>query len=49
MSLEPAAASICALIFLQEHLAFNEIVAVVFVVIASVGSLPLNHKPNLDT
>jgi inner membrane transporter RhtA len=36
MSLEPAAASICALIFLQEHLAFNEIVA--FVVIASVGS-----------
>jgi inner membrane transporter RhtA len=30
MSLEPAAASICALIFLQEHLAFNEIVAVVF-------------------
>jgi inner membrane transporter RhtA len=38
MSLEPAAASICALIFLQEHLAFNEIVAVVFVVIASVGS-----------
>jgi inner membrane transporter RhtA len=29
MSLEPAAASICALIFLQEHLAFNEIVAVV--------------------
>jgi inner membrane transporter RhtA len=37
MSLEPAAASICALIFL-EHLAFNEIVAVVFCVIASVGS-----------
>jgi threonine/homoserine efflux transporter RhtA len=24
MSLEPAAASICALIFLQEHLAFND-------------------------
>ena len=38
MSLEPAAASIFAFIFLQEHLAFNEILAVVFVVIASVGS-----------
>lgn len=38
MSLEPAAASICALIFLQEYLALNEVVAVVFVVVASVGS-----------
>jgi inner membrane transporter RhtA len=38
MSLEPAAASICALIFLQEYLAVNEIVAVIFVVIASAGS-----------
>ena len=38
MSLEPAAASICAFIFLQEYLTFNEILAVVFVVIASVGS-----------
>jgi inner membrane transporter RhtA len=38
MSLEPAAASICALIFLQEYLAFNEIVAVIFVIVASVGS-----------
>jgi inner membrane transporter RhtA len=38
MSLEPAVASICALLFLQEHLNFNEIVAVVFVVIASAGS-----------
>jgi inner membrane transporter RhtA len=48
MSLEPAAASICALIFLQEHLAFNEIVA--FVVILQLDQhLPLNHKPNLDT
>ena len=38
MSLEPAAASICAFIFLQEYLTFNEILAVVFVVIASAGS-----------
>jgi threonine/homoserine efflux transporter RhtA len=47
MSLEPAAA-ICALIFLQEHLAFRDS-SRCFVVIASVGStLTLNHKPNLD-
>ena len=38
MSLEPAAASICALIFLQEYLSFNEVLAVLFVVIASAGS-----------
>jgi inner membrane transporter RhtA len=38
MSLEPAAASICALIFLQEYLTFNEVLAVLFVVIASAGS-----------
>ncbi|AYN04296.1 MULTISPECIES: DMT family transporter [unclassified Flavobacterium] len=38
MSLEPAAASICAFLFLQEHLRFSEIVAVFFVIIASVGS-----------
>jgi inner membrane transporter RhtA len=38
MSLEPAAASICALIFLQEYLALNEVVAVIFVIVASVGS-----------
>ncbi|MFV5690048.1 EamA family transporter [Flavobacterium sp. ZT3R25] len=38
MSLEPAAASICAFIFLQENLSFYEIMAVVCVVIASVGS-----------
>ena len=38
MSLEPAAASICAFIFLQEHLRFYEILAVVCVVTASVGS-----------
>ena len=38
MSLEPAAASICAFVFLQEYLTFNEVLAVVFVVIASAGS-----------
>ncbi|MBU7569133.1 MAG: DMT family transporter [Flavobacterium sp.] len=38
MSLEPAAAVICAFIFLQEYLSFNEILAVVFVVAASAGS-----------
>lgn len=38
MSLEPAAASVCAFIFLQENLSFYEILAVVCVVIASAGS-----------
>lgn len=38
MSLEPAAATICAFIFLQENLNFYEILAVVCVVIASAGS-----------
>ncbi|MFG4002498.1 EamA family transporter [Flavobacterium aquidurense] len=38
MSLEPAAASICAFLFLQEHLTFSQILAVLCVVIASVGS-----------
>lgn len=38
MSLEPAAAAICAFIFLQENLNFYEILAVVCVVIASAGS-----------
>ncbi|MTH16838.1 DMT family transporter [Flavobacterium sp. LC2016-01] len=38
MSLEPAAASICAFIFLQEKLRFSEILAVICVVIASAGS-----------
>jgi len=38
MSLEPAAASICAFIFLGEDLKFYEIMAVVCVVIASAGS-----------
>ena len=38
MSLEPAAAAICAFIFLQEHLNFYEILAVICVVTASAGS-----------
>ena len=38
MSLEPAAASICALIFLQERLSFYEVLAVLCVVVASTGS-----------
>ncbi|MDR7371676.1 DMT family transporter [Flavobacterium aquidurense] len=38
MSLEPAAAAICAFIFLDENLSFYEILAVVCVVIASAGS-----------
>jgi len=38
MSLEPAAASICALIFLHELLSLNEVFAVICVVIASAGS-----------
>lgn len=38
MSLEPAAAAICAFIFLQENLNLYEILAVVCVVIASAGS-----------
>ncbi|OIV40866.1 EamA family transporter [Flavobacterium johnsoniae] len=38
MSLEPAAASICAFIFLQESLNFYEILAVICVIIASAGS-----------
>jgi inner membrane transporter RhtA len=38
MSLEPAAAAICGFIFLQEKLSFYEILAVVCVVIASLGS-----------
>jgi inner membrane transporter RhtA len=46
MSLEPAAASICAFLFLQEYLSSNEILAVVFVVIASAGSTITSKKIN---
>lgn len=44
MSLEPAAASICAFIFLKESLNFYEILAVVCVVIASAGSTLTSKK-----
>lgn len=44
MSLEPAAASLCALLFLQEQLNFNEILAVIFVVVASAGSTITSKK-----
>lgn len=45
MSLEPAAASVCGLLFLKEYLTFNEIIAVVCVVIASIGStISSNYK-----
>nr|WP_276902834.1 EamA family transporter [Pedobacter kyonggii] len=38
MSLEPAMASLAALVFLQEYLTLKECFAVAFVVIASAGS-----------
>jgi len=38
MSLEPAVAAICGLIFLQEYLSFKECLAIAAVIIASVGS-----------
>ncbi|MDQ6530749.1 MULTISPECIES: EamA family transporter [unclassified Flavobacterium] len=44
MSLEPAAASICAFIFLKESLNFYEILAVICVVIASAGSTLTSKK-----
>ena len=44
MSLEPAAAAICAFIFLQENLNFYEILAVLCVVTASVGSTIMGKR-----
>ena len=44
MSLEPAAASICAFIFLNEYLTFYEILAVICVVIASAGTTLTSKK-----
>lgn len=46
MSLEPAVASICAFIFLQEHLSLKETLAVAAVVIASAGSTLTAKKSN---
>ncbi|NRS88471.1 inner membrane transporter RhtA [Flavobacterium sp. 7E] len=44
MSLEPAVASICGLVFLHELLTINEIIAVACVVIASAGSTLTSKK-----
>lgn len=44
MSLEPAFAAICALIFLGEKLLFHEIIAVVLVIIASAGATLTSKK-----
>lgn len=44
MSLEPAAASICGLLFLQEYLTVNEVIAVVCVIVASAGSTLTSKK-----
>jgi inner membrane transporter RhtA len=47
MSLEPAVAALCGLIFLQERLSFYEWVAVALVVIASAGATLTKNKKNL--
>ena len=47
MSLEPAAAAISGLLFLQEYLSVNEILAVIFVIIASVGAT-LTSRQKVD-
>lgn len=44
MSLEPAAAALCGLIFLKEHLSLNEWIAVALVVIASTGATLTKEK-----
>lgn len=44
MSLEPAAASICAFLFLQERLSFSQILAVLCVIIASAGATLTTKK-----
>jgi len=38
MSMEPAAAAICGIIFLKEHLSFYEYTAIVMIIIASAGA-----------
>lgn len=44
MSLEPAMASLCALVFLQEYLSYNEVFAVILVIIASAGTTLSSKK-----
>jgi inner membrane transporter RhtA len=48
MSLEPAAAAISGLLFLQEYLSVNEILAVIFVIIASVGATLTSRQKTDD-
>ena len=47
MSLEPAVAAICGLLFLSEHLSFYEWLAVAMVVMASAGATLTKDKGNL--
>lgn len=47
MSLEPAIAALCGLLFLHEHLSFKEWLAVALVVIASGGATLTARKPAL--
>ena len=44
MSLEPAFAALCALLFLGERLSFHEALAVLFVIIASAGATLTSKK-----
>lgn len=47
MSMEPAVASLCGLVFLHEHLSFLEYLAVALVVIASAGATLTSKKETL--
>jgi len=47
MSLEPAAAALCGIVFLSEHLSFYQWLAVFFVIIASLGATLTKGKKNL--
>jgi inner membrane transporter RhtA len=49
MSLEPAAAAISGLLFLHEYLNVNEILAVIFVIIASVGATLTSRQKTDDS
>lgn len=44
MSLEPAMASLCALVFLNEYLSYDEVLAVILIVIASAGTTLTSKK-----
>jgi inner membrane transporter RhtA len=47
MSLEPAVAALCGLLFLKEMLSFYEWLAVALVIIASAGATLSKGKQNL--